>query len=62
MFRCLWQMFWDWLMAPTAFPRDHWDRRRVIVIWDEYSIDEDDLTNSESRAAKPEGDRLLPSS
>jgi hypothetical protein len=32
----LWRSFWQWFAEPVPFPRDHWYRQEVIVLWDMY--------------------------
>jgi len=43
--------FWAWFTEPMPFPRDHWYRRRVVIIWDEFECDGDPAL-PESRAGE----------
>jgi hypothetical protein len=56
----LWLSFWAWLTEPMPFPRDHWDRREVMIIWDEFDCDGDPAL-PESRAGEPVDSRSPPS-
>jgi hypothetical protein len=57
--KLLWRRFWDWFLEPMPFPRDHWYRPKVIVIWDEFYRDGDPAT-PESQAGEPVDSRFPP--
>ena len=44
----LWRSFWDWFTEPMPFPRDHWYRREVLVIWEEYFAADADAPETEA--------------
>jgi hypothetical protein len=50
----LWLTFWAWFTEPMPFPRDHWYRRKVVILWalwDEFDCDGDPAL-PESRAGE----------
>ncbi len=54
-----WLGFWAWFTEPMPFPRDHWYRQGVVILWDEFD-GAGDPALLEGRAGEPVGSRSLP--
>jgi len=71
MLQQLWRSLWLWLTEPVPFPRDHWYRPRVRILWEELDREEmdgsrleglGDPATPESRAEEPVDSRSPPPS